>query len=703
MKNWGNLSILNWQIALSNYSLINNKLFKIMIMEENNTQTDFSSATINSNIDIHSEIGELLSNKYFLKYFKEYINIYLKNIKNLPLDSETKEITIKNFESHFSFLLNINLKELNKAKGKEKIKMDIKQFISSLIEFFKSKENFLWFFHYLKELNKGKGEEKIDVEQFIFSLIEFFESKNNLVWFLDYMWTKPFLNKDKYRLEYNKFLRVGDYLFTRMDKYNWLPKEDLENLLKEDLKKKVWDVLSNKTEDISFKLAEAWYPLMVEGNIIVDADFKKTFVIGGKKLIQVKFKDKNNILQKAYIDNTWKVYKSYNGLVIEQIDYSFTVNWINFFKFRDSNNNRILSAIKTSNNRYIELEFDDVRRKELVHNWEVLEYILTSSNIVDKEALIHNYNRLYEVDDWEIEGLQLMDILNFINPLDAYSFLEKKEYYNKFFLSEIKEPKIIDEITFLELTVLNKDWDKNNIVLTSTWDILLNWKKYVSKIYDLENFLGHNFLWFWRKKWFINWYLDKKFNPIQIPYDKIIKNDKSEIKKSNEDLKKESLEKLKNNKENAKFDIDIEKINKVEITKAFDLKKKVDTDNIFSIKKLGTPYKWEEYYILNNDERLVISEKNLEEHFSTYEAFSDVIENVKIVLEKDVLNIDWKEIIKLHVNFTYEWQIKFFTPGERKILDWNKVVDELQKTEKWQEIVKSLFVKLWEIKAMIWK
>ena len=36
-----------------------------MIMEENNTQTDFSSATINSNIDIHSEIGELLSNKIF--------------------------------------------------------------------------------------------------------------------------------------------------------------------------------------------------------------------------------------------------------------------------------------------------------------------------------------------------------------------------------------------------------------------------------------------------------------------------------------------------------------------------------------------------------------------------------------------------------------------------------------------------------------
>ena len=546
--------------------------------------------------------------------------------------------------------------------------------------------------------------DNIDVEKFISSLLDFFKSKNNLVWFLDYMWTKWFLNKDKYKLEYNEFLRIGDYFYARIEKYNWLPKKVWEDLLKESLKKKVSAVLSNEEyKNISFELVEAWYPIMVEGYTIVEADFKKTFIIAGKKVIQVKFIDKNKILQKDYIDHTWKVYKSYNSLEIEQIDYSITFHWINFFKFTDSNNNKNLIAINISDNRYSELEFDDIRIKELVHNWEVLEYILASSNIVDKEALIHNYNRLYEVNDWEIEWLQLIDILNFINPLEAYSFLEKKEYYSEFFLSEIKEPKIIDGITFLELTTINKDWDKNNIVLTSNWDILNNWEKYISKIYDLENLLGYSFLWFWEINWFISWYLDKNCKPIKIPYDKILKKEKSEIKKNNEDLRKNSLEALKNNKENSKFDIDVEEISKLELNKAFDLKNKVDTYNIFSIKKLGIPHNWEEYYILNKDENLVISEKNLEKHFSGYETFYDVIENVHLVLDEGILNLDWKEIIKLHVNFTTSWEIRFFTPGNRKILDWRRIIDELEKTEEWQDILEPLFVKLWEIREMIWE
>ena len=116
--------------------------------------------------------------------------------------------------------------------------------------------------------------DNIDVEKFISSLLDFFKSKNNLVWFLDYMWTKWFLNKDKYKLEYNEFLRIGDYFYARIEKYNWLPKKVWEDLLKESLKKKVSAVLSNEEyKNISFELVEAWYPIMVEGYTIVEADF----------------------------------------------------------------------------------------------------------------------------------------------------------------------------------------------------------------------------------------------------------------------------------------------------------------------------------------------------------------------------------------------------------------------------------------------
>lgn len=54
---------------------------------------------------------------------------------------------------------------------------------------------------------------EIDVDLFFNKLLWFFNNRNNLIQFITFTNTNLLLKKDKYKREYNKMLRIGDYLY----------------------------------------------------------------------------------------------------------------------------------------------------------------------------------------------------------------------------------------------------------------------------------------------------------------------------------------------------------------------------------------------------------------------------------------------------------------------------------------------------------
>ena len=602
---------------------------------------------INSKIDINWEIWELFSNEFFLDYFIDYLNKYVEELDRIILNDDwvkTQAIEMKDFIlNNFKYLLD-------------------------------------------QDFSKDKN---IDVNLLFEKVIWFFNDRNNLVEFLTYTKTSSLLKKDKYKREYKKMIKIWDYLYSNYWLFEWLNKEEMWDVFQHKLKNKVSDIVLRKTEDIRFKLTENWYPLFVNWYHIIDADFENKYIIDSEEYLLVEFYDKNNILQKCYIDNKWEVLRLEKNVIVKNIEYVFSFGWKNFIKYTDLNNNRVLYIVWVESTLYIKKIFTDATIRNIAYNNRELNYLSAWFDSINEKSVVENYNKLYNE---KFEEIDLILFLNFINDWKIENFSDNMEKLEVFSLVEINDIKIIDWISLSNLTVTLEEWIKFDIILTNEWNIIsVDWE-YISITYDLVEFLWNKFLPYSFDNNYIYGFLDKNLNPIKIPFDLLVWDERS----TEDENIWDSLLKLINNNPNLSLDY-WKIISKTTGRKTLD-EPESKNKYIFSITKTHSKIiNGEEiaYYRINNRNDLIIREDKLKLYLNGFESFSDVVESYEISLP------EWLEL-DLWLKDNYYWKIYlkvnskkelFFYIENNKKIDTKKFMWELKKSNKWKKLLQDILVK----------
>lgn len=599
---------------------------------------------INTSLDTDLEIWELFSNSDFLSNFTIFLELYLGQLKLLNVENPDFKIMIDN---QVNFINN----------------------------------NF-WLL-----LNNEKLPDSIDVNFYFEKILSFFNSRDNLLQYLTYIWNNWLLKRDSIKREYNKMLKIWDYLYSKYGNTNWLPKKDVSAIFEDELKKKVGDILLRENEDITFRLAERWFPLTINSYTIVDAKFDNIVSIDWKEYLNIEFYNEYNILKRCYIDFKWNVLKLKKGIIVEEIDYIFTFGWKNVIKYLDSNNNYVLDFVSIDDFKVIDNVFTDATIKSLIYNWSEFKYLLMSMSSINENSVMENYNQMF---DENFQQITLFDLLSFLNDWKTDNFLDNIKKLESIPLIEISNVKIVDGITFAELTVMWEDLVKSYIVINNNWKIIsIDWDN-INTTYELKNILWRKFLPYWLDDKFIDWFLDKNLKTLEIPFNLLKKN----IKSSDSSDIKRSLNSLSKN--NEKLNIDIRNV----MDKSININNDTESKDkyIFSVKKIHSKivdWESENYFMLNNGDKLIISEENLEIYLSEFEEFSEIIDSFVLELNDntDIKSEKWELLKKIYVRVNSDRQLLFYSENNDRF-NWDYIISEFKKSPKWKELINYIWKRI---------
>jgi len=417
-------------------------------------------------------------------------------------------------------------------------------------------------------------------KEILFAIWNIFSIPIVLNSFLDYIFR--FKNHLDFK-EYQLLSEVADYLisvYNNADRYNdiWL--------IEEQLKTKVKNILPREVEEIRLKLFQKKFPQFTQEDLpIVWADFKDYIDVlkWGDTQNHVYLKIKDYSWRDYYINRNWRFLIDNSWKNIIQVYYYFYFWNYLVAKFRNEHMETILEITDIETFDYVSNWYTDAINWELNDgDWNILEYLYLSRE--------ENLDIVSWVFDKEINRIDILDILKFLNPEDAETLTLTLDLLKWMKVSKIWKLHIINWYKFLELeiesTYIDKiDWVErpiyNDIVLADNWKVIFDKKSDYDGIEYAKQLLDEYYI-FWKK--FIGFVLDRN---------------------------------------NLSWHIDAN----CELVK-------VNWENLISLKKhhlkiLGG----EDFYILNWDDKKIISESSILKQLSKYKSFD--LKEVKVYLDED--------------------------------------------------------------------
>jgi len=568
---------------------------------------------LSNDLDISKEVWEMFSNKYFLTYLVNYLNEELNFLSSSEKDNSNSIDTINSF---LNSILEVKSHNIDwKIEEKESIKKEI-------------------------DIN--------DVYLFVFDYFSYGNAKN---FFIEYIWSDPKFNRPIIQEEFTKFLKVWDFLLSKLNNSSNFNDEEILNPLLDWLKLKISDIILDDFKNAVFELRANWYSSITENWVpISKVDFNNSFTFWDETFVFVEYTDKNFILKKVYINKNGKIYRNRKNNIVTSIDYTFNFGWYNFLKTIDIYWNNIIDTLGLDwNTKSNIFNVNDVTIENLNINNFDLEYLIASYRVEYEGKTISKSN----IFNNEMEKIKISDLLYFMNTwkikknkdddFKSNNYLVDFDY--EYEISEINWWKYFDGINFLELTVFNST-EKESIVITSNGKILSDNEGFVWNINNLDKILDYKFLSYWKYHWTMGWYLDRDMNAVEI----------------------EILEDWKKQKH-----------------------------KLFIIKKIDLIYKGENYYMINNDPKKVISEESLNLQLSKYNSFIWIKWIYNLDISDQSIEIENKKYTSIKISELYDDSFVFnlYTTDDFKNNIEVVWFDNLFKLLKWKEkFVKNIVFQL---------